>query len=516
MSEKEHDRVTAGGGNQYIKPEAREQMDQHIVLSDLQHAIRDKNEDEVARLISENRRHTYDRELAARGITRESERWRNSFDQAMSFLYEKRPFYAYLFFDVMRRSTFAIDTLCVIVIRGRIELWYNPDFVAIHTLRENAGFLQHEAGHLIHGHLTMQRRIRQSERQDPVFGVAVDLAVDSLVQNPGDQPKWVLMPSMMRIPDPNKPPEKWENVPERRSWRYYFELLRELRGNHPQQFQQQVIAIVGGRPGADGRGGEGDEDGEGEGGDQQPRLTMDDHSGWDNADKDEADGNEEVVRQAVRQAMNRAESKGGTMAGYMNGELIDKLRELTREKTVPFERIFRRFVGSHTKMSRRPTMAKISRRRKVPPGLTRDRALRILWAQDDSGSVPVEARALCRGELWNANRDENTTILFQRFTYGLSGPLLNLDEVPFEKVMHQANGGTDFQAVCDQADELGVDLLIIATDGYAPTPRKPRTPVGWVLTNCGQEHPWGMTIRLPTVEEIRRGRKAVVERWSTT
>lgn len=524
-----HDRAAGddGGGVKYIKPEAEAQMEEHMVLNDLQQAVRNKDEEEAARLIAANRLHTYDAEMAKRGITRGSDRWRNSFAQALTFLYEKRPFYAYLFFNVVRRSTLAIDTLCVAVINGRIELWYNPDFLALHTLRENVGFLQHEAGHLIHGHLTMQRRVREEERRDRVFAVAIDLAVDSLVQNPGDQPKWVLMPSMMRIPDDTKPPEEWTNVPERQTWRYYFDLLRDLRKNHPQQFQQQVVAVVTGRPGGDNHGQGGDCDGDGDGQDGQggedgnggggQRLTLDDHSAWDGVTKDEADANTEVVKQTVRQAMNRAENTpGGRMAGYMNGALIDQLRELVREKSVPFERVFRRFTGSHMKMSRRPTMAKLSRRRGVPPGLTRDRALKILWAQDDSGSVPFEARALCRGELWNANRNENTTILFQRFTHGLSGPMLNLDDVPFEKVMEQYNGGTDFQAVCDLADREGVDLLLIATDGYAPTPNKPRVPVGWIITHGGRTHPWGMTIRLPPVEEIKQGRKATIERWSAT
>lgn len=527
--------------NKYFKPGVAEQINESAVRTDLQHAVKEEDLDRVAELVAQARIHTYDRELEARGICRHDDRYRYAFENAIMWLYENRPFYAYMFSDIVRRRTFAIDTLCVTIRNARIECWYNPDFMALHTLRENVGFLQHEMGHVAQGHLSLFKREPPTVTRDSVFGLAIDLAVDTLIQSPGDQPAWVLMPKMLRIPDNNLPEDKWESFKERQTWEYYFQLLKQMRDQFPQQFQKQVINIVIGRPqssmpgggdgdGQDGDGGEkqedggkGQEQGQGPGGDGQQQLlaaigdrdplTRDDHRGWLLEDSDNADIQDEIVRQTVRQAYDKAEHSKTQMRGYMSPEMINRIQELIKAKSVPFERIFRAFIGSFLKVGKRHTMVKLSRRRKVPPGHTFERQTRILWAQDDSGSVPPAARALCRSELWHANQDSNVTIFFQRFTYGLAGPLLNLDEVDFKEARKEYDGGTDFQAVCDLADKLGVDLLLIATDGYAPTPRKPRTPVGWILTNDGRDHEWGITIRMPTIEDIEKGRKAVIERW---
>ena len=322
---------------------------------------------------------------------------------------------------------------------------------------------------------------------------------------------------MLRIPDDNKPEGEWESFKERQTWEYYYRLLRDLQKNNPEQFRKQIIVVVSQRPQPGGVPQPGDGEGKGEEGEKgEGRLTMDDHSHWDDEDADSADIQEEVIKQTLQQAFVKAQQHETTMHGYMPGELIDRIQELLREKSVPFERIFRRFVGRHMTTSQRPTMIRLSRRRGVPPGKTRVRGLKVLWAQDDSGSVPAEGRALCRSELWHANQDSNVTIFFQRFTHGLVGPLLNLDEVDFKEVQKEYCGGTEFQAICDLAVELDVDLLLIGTDGHAPTPVQPKVPVGWILTHDGEEHPWGMTIRLPTVEEIKKGYKAKVTRWLAT
>lgn len=506
-------------------------------------ALEAEDVEKVKELIASGRRHTYDAELAKRGVDRDDEQYSRAFEYALVWLYEHRPYYAFMFDEIVRKETFDIDTLCVTIRQGRIEMWYNPDFLAIHNLKENVGFLQHEMGHISHNHLLMQKDIPVHVRGAHIFALAIDLAVDSLIQSEGDQPPWVLLPSMLRIPDDDKPEEEWESFKERQTWEYYYRLLRDMQDNNPEQFQKQVVTVVMGRPqsgapqpggggepqegegdpsigkGEQGVPGEGEGEGEGDGekgeedGEGHGRLTMDDHSHWNDAEADSQDIQEEVIKQTIKQAFAKAENADTKMHGYMPGELIARIQELLREKSVPFERVFRRFVGRHMTTTQRPTMIRMSRRRGVPPGKTQERTLRILWAQDDSGSVAPEARALCRSELWHAIQDTNVAVYFQRFTYGLAGPLLDLRQVDFKEARKEYNGGTDFQAVCDQADELDVDLLLIATDGFAPTPKKPKAPMGWILTHDGQAHDFGMIIRLPTVADIKKGYKAKIERW---
>ena len=120
-----------------------------------------------------------------------------------------------------------------------------------------------------------------------------------------------------------------------------------------------------------------------------------------------------------------------------------------------------------------------------------------------------------RSEMVHLHRMTGVQVLFQRFTCGLTGELLDLDEVHFSKAMTRADGGTEFNEVIELAHKVKPDVLLIATDGRAPTPNnKPPCPMAWILTNGGQTHPWGMIIRLPTIDDIRNGYKAVVERWA--
>lgn len=516
--------------NPYYKPGVREQLEQETPLSDFHRAVVDGDVEKVKELVQKRRLHTYDAELEARGIDRDSDEYRNAFSYALMWLLDKRPFYGYMFDEIVRRESMEIDTLCVLIRNGRIEMWYNPDFLAIHKLSHNVGFLQHEMGHVAHGHLQMQKRLPPDVLRDRVFAVAIDLAVDSLIQNEGDQPPWVLLPSMLRVPDPSKPEDQWTNFKERQTWEYYYRMLKDMQEKFPDQFQKQVVMVVTQRPqsgqpqggsgeSGDQEGGQGQgEEGQGQGEDQLPGQrnpwSKDDHRAWELQDTDNADMQEEVVKQTLKAAYDKASRhEKNQMRGYMPGELLAMIEELFKEKAVPFERVFRAFVGSHLQIGKRHTMVKLSRRRKVPPGHTFERRLVVLFALDDSGSVGDEEAALMRSELHHASQMSGVTILVQRFTFGLNGPLVNLDEADFKRVQDRYSGGTDFEAVTKLADEITPDLLLIGTDGYAPTPTKPKCPVGWILTHNGQEHPWGMTIRMPSVDEIKRGYKASIERW---
>lgn len=513
--------------NPWIKPGRLGQAPK----SDMQRA---KSAEDAAELMAAGRLHTFEEEMREQGIEPGDPRHRRSFEWAMMWLMQNRPYYAYVFHGVVRRRTHAIDTLCVTVRNGRIELWYNPDFLAIHNLRHNVGFLQHEAGHLIHGHLEVGRKAGPSFFADPINNIAMDLSVDSSIQDPEDQPDWVLLPSKLRIPVDGVPEDKWQSFPERATWETYRDLLRQMRDQFPQQYQKQVILVVGQRPRSDaqmgdgdGSGGEGREDGDGKGtrdvdGDPMDGNgaggrqdgTVDDHRAWIMNDSDESDTIEDVVKYALRESYLKDEANGGRMRGYMHGDVVAMIEEKIREKAVPFERILRKFVGSHIKVGRKPCMIRLSRRRKVPPGNTFQRQLLILWARDTSGSMSDEELILAYNELHGLAQSSNVRVMAQDFDHGLQGELIDLNAFSLDKAREvKGRGGTDFEEVTKLANDVRPDVLLIFTDGYAPTPTRPNCPVGWILTSGGQEHPWGMTIRMPTIDEIRTGRKAIVERW---
>lgn len=464
-----------------------------------------KTDEAEARIMSQtpvsevrDRGYYYDRELVKKNIGREESGYVHAFSFALIWLLKNRPFYAYMFNDIVRRCTHDVPTLGIGVKDGRIVIGYNPDFMAIHTLKQNVGFLQHEIGHLLQGHLGIKKHESVEDAHDPLLPTAVDLAVDTLLQDPGTQPPWVLLPRDVLVPEPGVEKEKWKPAIERRTWKYYLEVLRRGR---EEGLSAALRGLLSRFPVADGQ--ESDE----------PRASFDDHGAWDDSDDHEIV--KEVVRQAVITAKAAAEKHGkSSMRGYMPGELMNMIDELMKESSVPFERFLRAYIGSRLSVRRRATFHRLSRRRRVPPGQTLERSLRVLWAADDSGSVSDEEAALLRNELFHACRQYNMSVVFQRFCHGLVGPLVDLDRVDFKHVTQRASGGTDFEAVIELAERLRPDVLFIATDGQAPTPsRRPPCPVAWILTHDGESHPWGTVIRLPAKAEILGGRKAAIERW---
>ena len=437
-----------------LKPESRERVDGWTV------------EPEVT-----EGGYRYLRALRARGVDIDSHRYRRAAEHAFTHLYEHRPFYAHFFANTIRISTFGVRTMAVAIKNARIELLYNPDFVALFSPAAGARALQHEAGHVFGGHIKLHKRVPGDMLSDPAFTWAKELAVNTLIRDIIKYFDFTIVPQDLSV-----------EAREHGDWEYYYDLLKENMSPLP-----------------------------------APRFEA--GGEWDKQDWsacDNADIQGEVIRQAVGHALRKAEGDDRhPIRGYMPGALVDRLRDLLKTRAVPFERLFRAYVGSRIKMGRRPTVMRPSRRRNVPPGHTFVRHLRVVWYQDDSGSMAGEELALCRGECYNATLQSGVTILFQRFCHGLVGPLVDLDQASFSQCMDTATGGTSFEPIIDHAHDIRPDLVLVATDGGAPTPsRQPPCPIAWLLTHDGDAPEWGTIIRLPSIPDIKRGYRAVIERWA--
>jgi predicted metal-dependent peptidase len=447
---------------------------------------------------SGGKRFTYRKAMAAAGIEPGDKRHSQSIDWAMMWLLEHRPFFAYCFSGIVRKESYDLPTLAVTCRRGRIELIYNPDFVSLHSLRFCVGFLIHELGHVIQGHLADGQR-KPGLFRDPLVNVAMDLAVNSLIQAPGDLPKWVLFPSQFQIPRPGVPRDRWSNFPERATWVEYLEMLKDLA--EAEGASGILSAGEGEQPV--------DDNGMPSGGD--------DHGRWGKEGGcDEPDVVDQAVRGMVQSAMATMESKGGAGRGTIPGGLMALIDKIIGSPSVPFSRLLKSFIASRFDVKRRPAATRLSRRRATPPGSRSSKKISILWCRDTSGSVSDEELALSYNELRGlASGSSGVSILVQDFDHGLQGQAIDLDRSPVTAAARvKGRGGTDFSAPLDLAAETRPDVCIITTDGYAPYPEKPPgVPVMWILTHDGFKPPWGFVVRLPSLQEIKSGHRATVERW---
>lgn len=449
--------------------------------------------------VDKRRRFTYTRAMAEAGIERGSVRHRQSFEHAMMWLYEHRPYYAYCMRRVTRVMTHTTPTLAIGFNGGRLTMYINPDFVAIHNLQQNVGFIQHEIGHAVHGHCEIGRQDGPAHFADPINNIAMDLAVDDLINAVGDQPPWVLLPEKLRIPDDNVPESQWKPFPRRASWMTYKNLLLDIRERHRRYYDANVKKRLSALPEND---------------DGITLESFDDHGLWDQ------DGDNQLMSAAIRAmatgayADTVAAGGGGKMAGYMSGEMIERINELMKTRTLPFSSLFDRAVATYEAVNRAKSVKRMSKRTRKPPGATFSRRLDVLWLRDTSGSMESEELALMFNEIWRLAQDENVRVRVQDFDYGLRGPLRDLSESDARCARDiYGRGGTDFVAPLNLASELRPDVVIVHTDGYATVPARPNLYVVWALSHRGRVPEWGTLLQLPSVADIRDGHKAVIDRW---
>jgi predicted metal-dependent peptidase len=496
----------------------REQFGKTAQISE--DAVREDEETEMLPFIF-----TYKRELERRGIERGGYRYRNWMTWAWQWIAQHRNFHRFILDPLTRRVTFRIPTIAVVAIDMRLELWVNPDFIALHSLRKTAGIGQHESIHIMSGHIPRALRLGTKKfHEDPLHALAMDCAVNSTIQDPKDLPDGCIHPALFKLPDPEKDKEHWSNFPERRTYEEYHEWLKQVQEGDPDQldgmdnqFETYMIEVsVAGEGEGEGEG----EDGEGgSGGDNKlPALrpdvkldgrTLDDHSMWLVDSKMDADDVETIIKQHVRDARDRAKNAGCSPGIYQS--LLD---EMLKEKAIPWTRIFRAFWGRLMGYERQPSLLRPNRRTRKPPGSISAPDLHMILYLDVSGSMSDEEVELLLGECAHAANIGGAVVEVQQFESVLVGPLVRLQRYKKPPKDRFAHGGTCFAPVMRDIEERRPDVAFIGTDGWNHDSYEVpgNVPLGWVITSDGQEHDEGMTVRLPSKEEILKGIKAKVKR----
>jgi predicted metal-dependent peptidase len=128
------------------------------------------------------------------------------------------------------------------------------------------------------------------------------------------------------------------------------------------------------------------------------------------------------------------------------------------------------------------------------PGRTQDHKFTIAFALDTSGSMSEDDLRLGLTEVMNIVRTESDVTLCVMYCDAdlhLTYDVTNIDDIDFNVV---GRGGTDFNPPFLKVRELmrtdmAPDILIYATDGYAPEPEPENRvpiPVVWLVTPGGQ------------------------------
>ena len=364
-------------------------------------------------------------------------------DEYTFALLRSEPFFAALSRRITKMSTTSIPTagVCINKDTAQFEMVYNPEFMGSLSNNHLQGVLMHEFYHIIYEHVTGRL---PPEGMNIMWNIATDLAINSHIAD--KLPKEACIPGVGRF-------EEYESG---LSAEQYYALLKD-----DEQFQKQ--------------------EGEGEGGEGQPD-SLDDHSGWGEADQETKQMAKERLRQAVEDAAKEASNKGSW--GSVSSEMRKKIMDMINPK-VDWRKVLRYFIKTSQRSNKRSTVRRINKRFPyIHAGKKVSRHAKIAISIDQSGSVSDKMLAAFFAELGALAKYAEFTVIpfdtevFEQHVYvWKKGQRKTWDRV--------LSGGTCFDAPTKYVNEKGFDGHIILTDMCAPKPVPSKCQRMWMTDAAG-------------------------------
>ena len=407
-------------------------------------------------------------------------------------LLSDEPFFAALSRRIDKRATTSVPTAGVRVTDdGRFEMVYNPDFMQrmveeCGNVRENRdnpyrwvrGVLMHEFYHLIYGHVTTRL---PEEGMSKLWNIATDLAINTHI--PNELPPSACVPGV----------GPFAELEPQLSADAYYKLLKDEQ-EEKDESNDDSEGSSGDNDGEDGDGSS-DEQGDSEGssggmGDAEP---MDDHSGWGEAEGENAATNQQIaeerLKDMVKKAAEEASSKGwGSVSAGMRQTIMDSIAT-----KVDWKKVLRSFVKASQKSSRRSTVKRINRRFPyIHAGKRSDRVARVAISIDQSGSVSDSMLQAFFSELEQlAKYAEFVVVPFDtRVDESLVYTWKKGEKKKWERVMC---GGTCFDAPSKYVNDNKFDGHIVLTDMCAPKPIPSKCRRMWMTDSYGATQPYFKT-----------------------
>lgn len=394
---------------------------------------------------------------------------------------QSEPFFAALLRRIDRRKDFSCPTMGVALDKqkGCFYLVYNPRFAAGLDDKGVQAVIMHELYHCIFEHVTSRQPEWKCGKTSPskkdcegcqhvsecnllhtTHNFAADLAINSHLLKNLPKMCWG-EPLDLLIPGEGK----FKDAPVEKSMEWYLSWISqnpEVQKEIARQAKQNEGSSNGKpMPGS----------GQGTGG------TLDDHSGWKDAESGDMDaetaGALAAAKADFKQAMadavndiNKSAAGWGTVTADCQKDILERLKS-----RLDWRRFLRYFIGTSRRADKRSTIMRINKRYAyVHPGHKVNRHANIAVCVDMSGSV-----------------DDAMLLTFLSELDGLAN-LAEFTFVPFDTDVQEdcvfvwkkgkrglgartKCGGTNFQVVTDWVQAQGkFDGMIVLTDLEAPKP----------------------------------------------
>jgi predicted metal-dependent peptidase len=454
---------------------------------------------------------------------------------ALSLINDKSMvFYAHILMQMNRIEEKYVKTMGVGMHDGRIDLYYNPDFLEKLTPKELVAVLEHEIMHLV-----MEHPGREKGRSHEIWNVACDMSINQMIEG---LPKDCILPEHFKLPK-----EKWSE--------FYYEALYKNatkititpktcpkgspqpcpHGGSPQPGQGQGEGKDGEEQEGDGNGkkgkkkdGNGSGQGQGQGQKCQgncphkgtgncpmeggstitietpngQKVVIDNHEKWGEMMKGDPSLNRESVKQLIKEAYERHE--GSKSRGTLPGALVTAIKKWLKPPTVSWKQLLRQYVGHVIRSGSKSTWKKHNRRFGSDiKGRMTTTSIKLVIAVDTSGSVGDKEfkEFICEMKgLLSCYKNDTTIIQSDADVQNVQvfKPYTQL-EVKFKR---HGYGGTDYEPVFKYVKNKmkDVELVVYLTDFYCTFPKdRPKMPVIWVVTSNGDMNnkpAWGRVVQI--------------------
>lgn len=376
----------------------------------------------------------------------------NLLDQTMTCLIGASPFFAALI-SQFRCEEWAEEFVAAVGVKnGRIYLYYNPDQFFAFPIKQRIAILEHECLHLVMEHIT-----RRQERNQMLFNVACDVAINQYIQNlPKDAVTLETIKQLFGL----------SLAPNLTAEDYYDQLKKKCNENSGNakmsgaSSDQKMEQLVSSQPGSHDKWEQGETDGNGGVTNLDPEFTK------------------EILKVAVGHAKEEVEKRGH---GHIPTHLQQMLDNLFKPSCIPWQQMLKRWVGSHIRNGHKLSWKRPNRRfGDIYKGKLVSRTLRVSVAFDTSGSISNGELNMFMSELKAIQGCYKSDIDVYECDAEIAHEYKLRPSSTINTNIH-GRGGTSFIPVFDRiAEKGGTDLLIYFTDLEGDFPEKPRYQTLWV------------------------------------
>lgn len=408
-------------------------------------------------------------------------------------LIQSHPFYASLLSQMRKIECTGdlakqIPTEAVAIENGRINFYYNPQFLETLTVDEAIAVLMHECGHVVHSHLT---RMRDEYKEAPdLANISQDMVVNADIQH---LPKGAC--TVQSITEEfAKKGIKLNLKNDDAAENYYKELNK-----HSNKYSVE----------SDGKG--------------NLELVMKDANGKEigrmkitticsnkNKQSDQTAKGDipELAKEVIRQAIKEAVDTTRKSQGHLPAGLESAIEEWLKPPVISWRTLLKKFLAASIKSGSKKSWKRPNRRfGEIQKGKVSDRTVSVTIAIDTSGSIGDDEFKAFISEMKAIQACYKGTMTVIECDMEIQ-KTYKLNKYNKIQTNMKGRGGTSFKPVFDYIKEkkLHTDILVFFTDGYGDQDqcKKPPYATIWVSTESGTKVPFGHVISLKDNPDNRK------------